>query len=193
MPRPVWGPSGVFPSPEGPMPECGADGGAPLAPNPRRFPRCHRQCPRARGMQQSLTPYEMLPGEVSMEEMPGSKTEMPPGTTVMSESTTVTVEEQPPPPRDHLVWSLFTTVYGNFCCLGLLAFFFSVKSRDRKMLGDNSGALSYGSTAKCLNITALVINIVIVIIVVVTVLIVILTARAHAMSQYGYSPFPGHT
>ncbi|NXR42283.1 IFM1 protein, partial [Zosterops hypoxanthus] len=106
--------------------------------------------------------------EVSMEELPGSKAEMPPGTTVMTQSTTVTVEE-PPPPRDHLVWSLFTTLYGNFCCLGLLAFFFSVKSRDRKMLGDNSGALSYGSTAKCLNITALVINIVIVIITVIVV------------------------
>lgn len=61
-----------------------------------------------------------------MEELPGSKAEMPPGTTVMTQSTTVTVEE-PPPPRDHLVWSLFTTLYGNFCCLGLLAFFFSVK------------------------------------------------------------------
>lgn len=62
-----------------------------------------------------------------MEEMPRSKTEMPGSTTVMSQSTTVTVEERPPPPRDHLVWSLFTTLYGNFCCLGLLAFFFSVK------------------------------------------------------------------
>ncbi|NWX59618.1 IFM3 protein, partial [Promerops cafer] len=110
-------------------------------------------CPRARGMQQSLPPYEMLPAEVSMEEMPRS-------TTVMLE------EPQQPPPRDHLVWSLFTTLYGNFCCLGLLAFVFSVKSRDRKVLGDYSGALSYGSTAKCLNITALVINIIIVVIVI---------------------------
>ncbi|NWT60004.1 IFM2 protein, partial [Erythrocercus mccallii] len=117
---------------------------------------------RFRGMPQPLPPYEMLPGEVSMEEMPGSKTEMP-------QSTTVIVEEppSPPPPRDHLVWSLCTAVYGNFCCLGLLAFLFSVKSRDRKVLGDYSGALSYGSTAKCLNITALAINIGIVIIVIV--------------------------
>ncbi|NWW31687.1 IFM3 protein, partial [Panurus biarmicus] len=100
-----------------------------------------------------LPSYEMLPAEVSMEEM--------------SRSTAVMLEEPPsPPPRDHLVWSLFTTLYGNFCCLGFLAFFFSVKARDRKVLGDNSGALSYGSTAKCLNITALVINIIIVIIVV---------------------------
>ncbi|NXI29267.1 IFM1 protein, partial [Sterrhoptilus dennistouni] len=119
--------------------------------------------------------------EVSMEDMAGSKAEMPPGTTVMTQgttvmthSTTVTVEE-PPPPRDHLVWSLFTTLYGNFCCLGLLAFFFSVKSRDRKILGDNSGALSYGSTAKCLNITALVINIVIVIITVIVVTTVLVS------------------
>lgn len=66
-------------------------------------------------MQQDLPPYQMLPAEVKMEEMP--------------RSTTVVVEEtqQQPPPRDHLVWSLFTTLYGNFCCLGLLAFVFSVK------------------------------------------------------------------
>ncbi|KAM4899436.1 uncharacterized protein FYW23_004960 [Sylvia borin] len=142
-------------------------------------------------MQKSLPPYEILPGEVSMEEIPGSKMEMPQGptmmpqgTTVMSQSTTVTVE-QPPPPRDHLVWSLFTTVYGNFCCLGLLAFFFSVKSRDRKLLGDNSGALSYGSTAKCLNITALVIHIIIVIIVIIVVAVMVAAAHARAMSPYG--------
>ncbi|NXR68254.1 IFM3 protein, partial [Rhadina sibilatrix] len=122
---------------------------------------------RARRMQPLLPPYEPLPEEVRMDDMAGSKAEMPESTTVMSRSTTVTVEEAPPPPpRDHLVWSLFTTLYGNFCCLGLLAFFFSVKSRDRKVLGDYSGALSYGSTAKCLNITALGINIGIVVIVV---------------------------
>ncbi|NWS80428.1 IFM1 protein, partial [Toxostoma redivivum] len=99
-----------------------------------------------------LPPYEVLPSGVSMEELP--------------RSTTMLIEDTPPPPRDHLVWSLFTTLYGNFCCLGLLAFVFSVKSRDRKVLGDYSGAESYASTAKCLNITALVIHIVIVIIVV---------------------------
>ncbi|NXO88694.1 IFM1 protein, partial [Certhia brachydactyla] len=99
-----------------------------------------------------LPPYEVLPAEVSMEELP--------------RSTTVLLEDPPVPPRDHLVWSIFTTLYGNFCCLGLLALVFSVKSRDRKVLGDYSGARSYGSTAKYLNITAWVINIIIVIIVV---------------------------
>ncbi|NXV02224.1 IFM1 protein, partial [Cettia cetti] len=112
---------------------------------------------------------------VNMEEMPGSKTEMPGSTTVtagsttvMSRSTTVTMEElPPPPPGDHLVWSLCSSIYGNFCCLGLLAFFFSVKSRDSKVQGDYSRAQSYGSTARCLNITALVANVVVAIIVII--------------------------
>ncbi|NXF25666.1 IFM2 protein, partial [Rhodinocichla rosea] len=135
-----------------------------------------RSCRRARGMQQSLPPYEVLQTDMSMEEMPRS-------TTVMVEET-----QQPPPPRDHLVWSLFTTLYGNFCCLGLLAFVFSVKSRDRKVLGDYSGALSYGSTAKCLNITALVINIVIVVIVIVVVSLVAAGVFSHHQPPYGYGP-----
>ncbi|NWW10954.1 IFM1 protein, partial [Oreocharis arfaki] len=132
-------------------------------------------CPRARRMHQSLPPYEVLPAEVSMEELP--------------RSTTVMIEEPPRPPRDHLVWSFFTTLYCNFCCLGLLAFIFSVK-----VLGDYSGALSYGSTAKCLNIAALVINIIIVVIVV-TVIAVIVTStiKSEQHSQYGRDPFSGLT
>ncbi|NXC22391.1 IFM1 protein, partial [Corythaeola cristata] len=74
-------------------------------------------------------------------------------------STVVSLAPPPPPPRDHLVWSLCTALYANFCCLGFLALVFSVKSRDRKVLGDYSGALSYGSTAKHLNITAWVLSI----------------------------------
>ncbi|XP_027552070.1 interferon-induced transmembrane protein 1-like [Neopelma chrysocephalum] len=125
-------------------------------------------------MEQTLPPYEVLPTGMNMNEMPKT-------------STTVTVEEeQPPPPRDHLVWSLFTTLYGNICCLGFLAFFFSVKSRDRKVLGDHSGALSYGSTAKCLNITALVINIIAVIIVIIVVAVVFSTA-ANRFNYNNYS------
>ncbi|KAM8939196.1 dispanin subfamily A member 2b-like [Pelodytes ibericus] len=56
--------------------------------------------------------------------------------------------------KDHLVWSIFNTAYLNFCCLGLIALVFSVKSRDRKLFGDLSGAKSYGSTAFSLNLAA---------------------------------------
>ncbi|XP_004403872.1 PREDICTED: interferon-induced transmembrane protein 1 [Odobenus rosmarus divergens] len=59
---------------------------------------------------------------------------------------------------DHVVWSLFNTMFMNWCCLGFVAFAYSVKSRDRKMVGDMTGAQTYASTAKCLNIWALVLG-----------------------------------
>ncbi|XP_061477168.1 interferon-induced transmembrane protein 1-like [Rhineura floridana] len=59
------------------------------------------------------------------------------------------------PPRDHFLWSICSMLYFNFCCLGFMALVFSIKARDRKVVGDYSGATSYGSTAQCLNITAL--------------------------------------
>ncbi|KAM3856562.1 interferon-induced transmembrane protein 3-like isoform 1-T1 [Vipera latastei] len=63
------------------------------------------------------------------------------------------------PPRDHILWSLCTTLYFNVFCLGFLALFFSVKARDHKVIGDYNSAASYGSTARCLNIVALLLNI----------------------------------
>ncbi|NXJ77486.1 IFM2 protein, partial [Trogon melanurus] len=91
----------------------------------------------------AMPPYEPLAEALDMGALPPS--------------TVVSVEPPlpPRPPRDHLAWSLCTTLYCNFCCLGFLALVFSVKSRDRKVLRDYSGALSYGSTAKYLNIAAL--------------------------------------
>ncbi|XP_044923184.1 interferon-induced transmembrane protein 1 isoform X4 [Mustela putorius furo] len=59
---------------------------------------------------------------------------------------------------DHIVWSLFNTIFLNWCCLGFVAFAYSVKSRDRKMVGDVIGAQTYASTAKCLNVCALVLG-----------------------------------
>uniref|UniRef100_A0A8P0P9P7 Interferon-induced transmembrane protein 1 n=1 Tax=Canis lupus familiaris TaxID=9615 RepID=A0A8P0P9P7_CANLF len=59
---------------------------------------------------------------------------------------------------DHVVWSLFNTVFMNWCCLGFMAFSYSVKARDRKMAGDLTGAQSFASTARCLNIWALVLG-----------------------------------
>ncbi|XP_009878874.1 PREDICTED: interferon-induced transmembrane protein 1 [Charadrius vociferus] len=66
-------------------------------------------------------------------------------------------------------------------------------SRDRKVLGDYSGALSYGSTAKYLNITALVINIFLIFL-----FIALLATGTIAMAnifhqQKEHYPFPGPT
>uniref|UniRef100_A0A6I8PA59 Interferon induced transmembrane protein 3 n=1 Tax=Ornithorhynchus anatinus TaxID=9258 RepID=A0A6I8PA59_ORNAN len=74
------------------------------------------------------------------------------------ETTIINIQAFSPPPPDYLAWSLFNMLYMNFCCLGFAALIFSVKARDRKVLGDVSGAHSYGSTSRCLNITALVLS-----------------------------------
>lgn len=58
------------------------------------------------------------------------------------------------------------------------------------MLGDYSGALSYGSTAKWLNITALLINIVIVIIVVTIVALAVTGVLSHMNPPPSYEPHP---
>ncbi|XP_004474970.2 interferon-induced transmembrane protein 5 [Dasypus novemcinctus] len=59
-----------------------------------------------------------------------------------------------PPPRDHLVWSVFSALYLNLCCLGFLALAYSVKARDQKVAGDLEAARRLGSRAKCYNILA---------------------------------------
>ncbi|KAK2116856.1 Interferon-induced transmembrane protein 3 [Saguinus oedipus] len=59
---------------------------------------------------------------------------------------------------DHVIWSLFNTLFMNSCCLGFIAFAYSVKSRDKKMVGDLTRAQAYASTAKCLNIWALILG-----------------------------------
>ncbi|OCT83907.1 dispanin subfamily A member 2b isoform X4 [Xenopus laevis] len=92
----------------------------------------------------------------------------------VSQSTVITVEDDEPPVRDHLVWSIFNTVYMNFCCLGFLALVFSVKSRDRKNVGDKQGAMSYSSTARGLNIATTILFILTFIIQIVVVLYIYL-------------------
>ncbi|XP_074086768.1 interferon-induced transmembrane protein 5-like [Macrotis lagotis] len=71
-------------------------------------------------------------------------------------STTVIPMEPPRPPRDHLVWSVFNTLYLNLCCLGFLALAYSIKARDQKVAGDLEAAQRFGSKAKCYNILATV-------------------------------------
>ncbi|XP_067903066.1 dispanin subfamily A member 2b-like [Heterodontus francisci] len=58
------------------------------------------------------------------------------------------------PVRDHLLWSLLNLAYMNVCCIGFVALVFSVKSRDRKVMGDVEGAQHYASKARALNIAA---------------------------------------
>ncbi|KAL2088511.1 hypothetical protein ACEWY4_015410 [Coilia grayii] len=60
-------------------------------------------------------------------------------------------------PKDHTVWSVFHLIYCNPCCLGLIAFWYSIKSRDRLIAGDFEGARRYGSTAKMFNAVSVVI------------------------------------
>uniref|UniRef100_A0A8C7AFG4 Interferon induced transmembrane protein 5 n=1 Tax=Neovison vison TaxID=452646 RepID=A0A8C7AFG4_NEOVI len=50
---------------------------------------------------------------------------------------------------DHIVWSLFNTIFLNWCCLA-----FSVRARDQKVAGDLEAARRLGSKAKCYNILA---------------------------------------
>ncbi|XP_037588429.1 interferon-induced transmembrane protein 3-like [Cebus imitator] len=61
---------------------------------------------------------------------------------------------------DHVVWSLFNTLFMNSCCLGFTVFAYSVKSRDRKIVGGLTGAQAYASTAKYLNVWALILGII---------------------------------
>ncbi|XP_056243098.1 dispanin subfamily A member 2b-like [Seriola aureovittata] len=79
-----------------------------------------------------------------------------PGGSAAVQYTTVNVITEPP--KDYIIWSLFSLVYSNPFCLGLVALIHSVKSRDRKMAGNLEGARSYGSSAFCFNIVANVLS-----------------------------------
>lgn len=52
-----------------------------------------------------------------------------------------------PMPRDHLLWSVFSTVYLNLCCLGFLALVHSVKV-SFKAYGGRTGEGEYASVGQ---------------------------------------------
>uniref|UniRef100_A0A3Q3ACD0 Interferon-induced transmembrane protein 1-like n=1 Tax=Kryptolebias marmoratus TaxID=37003 RepID=A0A3Q3ACD0_KRYMA len=79
-----------------------------------------------------------------------------PGVPTGVQYTTVNIPAEPP--KDYIIWSFINSFYGNVFCLGLAAFIFSIKARDRKVVGDHQGAQHYGSTARCLNIWATVLT-----------------------------------
>ncbi|XP_001488671.1 interferon-induced transmembrane protein 3-like [Equus przewalskii] len=95
--------------------------------------------------------YEMIKEEHEVSVLGAPRSSGPVTTTVINIRSDTSVP-------DHIVWSLFNSIFMNWCCLGFVAFAYSVKSRDRKMVGDVTGAQSYASTAKCLNIWALVLG-----------------------------------
>ncbi|KAM8939144.1 interferon-induced transmembrane protein 1-like [Pelodytes ibericus] len=78
--------------------------------------------------------------------------------TQQPQSTVVTISSHDPPLKDYLLFSVFNIMCINLCCLGFLALVFAIKSRDRKLLGDWSGAKTYGSTSRAINIATAVLT-----------------------------------
>ncbi|KAM5317336.1 interferon-induced transmembrane protein 1-like [Glossophaga mutica] len=120
--------------------------------------------------------YEMLKEEHEVAVLGAPQISAPVTTTV------VNIQPETVVP-DHIVWSLFNTLFFNVCCLGFVAFAYSVKSRDRKMAGDVIGARSYASTAKCLNIWALVLGLLGTIGFIVLLVLVVVPVVYHAIAQ----------
>ncbi|XP_040184308.1 interferon-induced transmembrane protein 1-like [Rana temporaria] len=75
------------------------------------------------------------------------------------ECTVLAITSDQRPVQDHLIWSIFNTIYMNFCCLGFIALIFSVKSRDQKLNGKQSQARQYSTSARYLNIFSTVLTI----------------------------------
>nr|XP_015105235.2 LOW QUALITY PROTEIN: interferon-induced transmembrane protein 3-like [Vicugna pacos] len=107
------------------------------------FPGAHVGVPPA---------YEMLKEEHEVGVLGASESPASMTTTVINICSETSVS-------DHIIWSLFNTLFLNVCCLGFMAFAYSAKPRDQKMVGNVLGAQSYASTAKCLNVCTLVLGI----------------------------------
>lgn len=71
---------------------------------------------------------------------------------------------------NHIIWTLFNTLFMNPCCLGFEAFTYSVKSRDQNMVGGVTGTQNYVTTTKLSNIWAPVLGLFL------TIIFIILTA-----------------
>ncbi|XP_011823871.1 PREDICTED: interferon-induced transmembrane protein 3-like [Mandrillus leucophaeus] len=91
--------------------------------------------------------YEMLKEEHEVAMMGAPHNPAPPTSTVIHIRSETSVP-------DHVVWSLFNTLFMNPCCLGFIAFAYSLKARDQKVVGDLEAARRFGSKAKCYNILA---------------------------------------
>ncbi|XP_028649356.2 dispanin subfamily A member 2b-like [Erpetoichthys calabaricus] len=94
-------------------------------------------------------------------------------------ATVVQVEQDPTSVKDHVLWSLFSFGYLNCCCLGLVALWYSIKSRDQKLAKNLTLASGYGASAKRFNIAATVLSVIVFIIVIA----IYATTIAAAISQ----------
>ncbi|MBN3326644.1 IFM5 protein, partial [Atractosteus spatula] len=103
--------------------------------------------------------------------------------TLASNAAVVNMGPPAKPPRDHIIWSLFSTIYMNYCCLGFAALCYSIKARDRKALGDLEGARGYASTARCFNLTTLILFLI-------TVLVLIILISVGAVYPMELRPVP---
>ncbi|GAA6215235.1 dispanin subfamily A member 2b-like [Lates japonicus] len=101
-----------------------------------------------------------------------------PGLPAVVQYTTVSVPIEPP--KDHIIWSLFSFVHLNPCCLGLAALIHSIKARDRRAAGDLDGSRRHSSTACCLNIWATVVGSIMI-------LLMIIMIIYNLNSSYSYS------
>uniref|UniRef100_A0A8C4RJ91 Uncharacterized protein n=1 Tax=Erpetoichthys calabaricus TaxID=27687 RepID=A0A8C4RJ91_ERPCA len=71
---------------------------------------------------------------------------------VFTPVTVVQIDENPTLVKDHVLWSLFSFYFMNYFCLGLIALWYSIKSRDQKVARNIQLARIYGEKAKCFNI-----------------------------------------
>uniref|UniRef100_A0A3Q3FLL8 Uncharacterized protein n=1 Tax=Kryptolebias marmoratus TaxID=37003 RepID=A0A3Q3FLL8_KRYMA len=106
-----------------------------------------------------------------------------PGVPTGVQYTTVNIPAEPP--KDHITWSISNFLYGNIFGLGLAAFIFSIKARDRKIVGDHQGARKHGSTARCLNIWATILNTIFWILIIVCTVKVINDMAHNRIEKYG--------
>ncbi|XP_049930142.1 dispanin subfamily A member 2b-like [Epinephelus moara] len=128
-------------------------------------------------MNPAVYPPEAFPLQGGYDGRPGQ-----PGGHSVVQHTIVNVTTEPP--KDHIIWSLCNFVYSCCPCLGLAALIFSIKARDRKVVGDLEGARHYGSTARCLNIIAAVLGCIMVFIFIITVIVVAVQINSYD-SYYG--------
>ncbi|XP_070828661.1 dispanin subfamily A member 2b-like [Chaetodon trifascialis] len=123
---------------------------------------------------------EAVPMQGRYDGLPGQ-----PGAATVVQYTTVNINSEPP--KDHIIWSLCCFVYSNPCCLGLAALIFSIKARDRKVVGDLEGARHYASTARCLNIWSTVLASIMILISFIVIIVVSVQAHNAVRTYHSYN------